>query len=138
MINKIITYTCNVFENGQNIEYTLIPNNSIIQIGKLHYYISEQGFILRLYDDSFSNYLLEDDFKVERVCLLKKDQYLFLRKIYKILKCEFSFTFNKNSITFKNCEGDELMIINGINLFDNTVSYNIYLLENEGVFNAFL
>lgn len=139
MINKIITYTCNVIENGQNIEYTLTPNNSIFQIGKLHYYISEQGFILRLYDDSFSSYFLQDDFKVERVCLLNKKQYLFLRKVYKILKCKFRFTYYNHSITFKDCKGDELMIVKGIiDLFDNIVCCNIDLLESEGVFNVFL
>lgn len=139
MINKIITYTCNVIKNNEKLTYVIIPDETIFQIGKLHYFINEDGFITRLYDDSFSNYFLQDDFKIERVCLLNKKQYLFLRELFKIVNCKFNFTYYEKTITLKDINNKEIMVINNVNdLFNNLFILKIEFLEKEGIFNGHL
>ena len=139
MINKKCTYSCSVNTKEGAIVYIIKPEETIFQIGKYLYYLNNEGEICFL-DNSicYSLFKIDDDFEVIRVNLLKKNQMLFLRTAYKILKCKFWFTYYKNSITFKDCKGDELMIVNVNGLFDNIVSCNVELLEKEGVFNDIL
>lgn len=140
MINKISRYSCSVDTKYGAQVYIIKPNETVFQIGKYRYYLNDEEKICFL-DNSicYSLFKIDDDFEVVRVNLLNKNQMLFLRKVYKILKCKFSFTYYNHSITFKDIEGDELMIINGIiDLFDNIVSCNVELLESEGVFNDIL
>ena len=139
MINKISKYSCSVDSKDGALVYIIKPEETIFQIGKLRYYLDENGRINYLESCSHSIFRLDDDFEVVRVNLLNKNQMLFLRKIYKLFNCKFSFTYYNHSITFKDCKGDELMIVNGvINLFDNIVFCNVDLLEKEGVFNDIL
>lgn len=140
MLNKISKYSCSIDTKDGAIVYIIKPNETVFQIGKYRYYLNDEEKICFL-DNSicYSLFKIDDDFEVVRVNLLNKNQMLFLRKIYKLLNCKFSFTYYNHSITFKDCIGDELMIVNGvINLFDNIVSCNVDLLEKEGVFNDIL
>lgn len=139
MINKKTTYNCSVEEKGFSNFYEIKPNETIFQIGKLHYYLDENERINYLESKSHSIFRLEDDLEIKRVCLLNMNQYLFLRKVYKILNCKFSFTYYKNSITFRDVERNELMIINNCEkVFNGLVFYSIEVLESEGVFNDIL
>lgn len=139
MINKKCTYSCSVDSKDGALVYIIKPNETIFQIGKLRYYLDENERINYLESCSHSIFMLDDDFEVVRVNLLNKNQMLFLRKIYRILNCKFSFTYYNHSITFRDIEGDDLMIVNGvIDLFDNIVSCNVELLESEGLFNDIL
>lgn len=139
MINKKTTYNCSVEEKGFSNFYEIKPNETIFQIGKLHYYLDENERINYLETKSHSIFRLEDDLEIKHVCLLNMNQYLFLRKVYKILGRKFSFTYYKNKLTFNDIEGKELMIINDIDTcFSGLVSYSINLLESEGIFNDIL
>lgn len=139
MINKKCTYSCSVDTKDGALVYIIKPNETIFKIGKLRYYLDENERINYLESCSHSIFRLDDEFEVAKVNLLNKNQMLFLRKVYRLLNCRFSFTYYNHSITFKDCKGDELMIVNGvIDLFDNIVSCNVELLESEGVFNDIL
>lgn len=139
MINKMSRYSCSVDSNDGALVYIIKPEETIFQIGKLRYYLDENERINYLESCSHSIFRLDDDFEVVRVNLLTKNQMLFLRKVYKLVNCKFIFTYYNHTITFKDCKGDELMVVNGvINLFDNIVSCNVELLEKEGVFNDIL
>ena len=139
MINKKSTYSCSVDTKDGAVVYLIKPEETVFQIGKYHYCLNKEEKICFLYNyDCYSSFKLDDDFEVVRVNLLNKNQMLFLRKVYIILNCKFSFTYYNHSITFKDIEGNELMIVNGIDLFDKIVCCNIDLLESEGVFNDIL
>ena len=139
MINKQCSYTCSVKVDEHLISFSIIPNLTVFQIGERYYYLDKNEYIIHVENNIPSIFKTYEDLEIKRVNLLNRIQMLFLRKVYKLLNCKFSFTFYKNSITFRDVERKVLMTINNCEIpFHGLVFYSIEILESEGIFNDIL
>lgn len=138
MINKKTTYICSVEEKGFSTFYEIKPNETIFRSGKLYYYLDENEKIRYAENDGISIFKLED-INIEDVSTFTKEQYLFLRQIYKLVKCKFRYnTINKVMFVYSDT-GKDLLSINDVSkLFNCQQSFSSAYLEKMGVFNDIL
>ena len=137
MINKKTTYNCSVEENGFSNFYEIKPEVTIFKSGKLWYYLDKNENIRYVENDGISIFKLED-INIEEVSSLTKEEYLFLRKIYKLVNCKFSI-YKGNNIFYVNNEKEEILTINSLsNPFNYPITLTINYLEEEGIFNDML
>lgn len=135
MINKKTTYNCSVVENGFSNFYEIKPEETIFKSGELWYYLDKNENIRYLENEGNSLFKI-DDIIIEKVSSLTKGEYLFLRKIYKLINCKFSIYKGSNNIFYVYNEKEKLLTINSLsNPFNYHIALGINYLEEEGVFN---
>lgn len=135
MINKKTTYNCSVEEKGFSNFYEIKAEVTIFRSGNLWYYLDKNENIRYVENDGISIFKLED-INVEDVSYLTKEQYLFLRQIYKLVKCNFRYNINDKTMFVYSDTGKDLITINDVsNLFDIDSSISSAFLEKEGIFN---
>lgn len=138
MINKKTTYNCSVEEKGFSNFYEIKPEVTIFRSGNLWYYLDKNENIRYVENEGISIFKLED-INIEEVSSLTKEQYLFLRQIYKLVKCKFRFNINDKTMFVYSDTGKDLITINDVsNLFDSDSNILSAFLESEGVFNDIL
>lgn len=135
MINKKTTYNCSVEEKGFANFYEIKSEVTIFRSGNLWYYLDKNENIRYLENEGISIFKLED-INIEEVSSLTKEEYLFLRKIYKLVNCKF-YIYKGNTIFYVNNEKEEeiLTINSSSNPFNYPITLTINYLEEEGVFN---
>lgn len=135
MINKITTYICLVEEKGFSNFYEIKPNTTIFKSGTLWYYLDKNDNIRYVENDGISIFKLEE-INIEEVSSLTKEEYLFLRKIYKLVNCKFSIYKGNNIFYVNNEKEKEILTINSLaNPFNYPIALTINYLEEEGIFN---
>lgn len=135
MINKKTTYNCSVEEKGFSNLYEIKPEVTIFRSGTLWYYLDKNENIRYVENEGISIFKLEE-INIEDVSCLTKEQYLFLRQIYKLFKCKFRFNVNDKTMFVYSDSGKDLITINDVsNLFDSDSNILSAFLESEGVFN---
>lgn len=140
MINKQCSYSCVVNENKDLITYDVIPNVTIFRSGKLWYYLDENEKIRYVENEGISIFNL-GDVNVEKVSFFKKEQYLFLRQIYKLIKCRFMYkSFNNIMLIYDEKENELLIKIRNLDKygFKFCEIFTVDALEKEGIFNDIL
>lgn len=138
MINKKCTYNCSVEEKGFSNFYEIKPEVSIFKSGTLWYYLDKNENIRYVENDGISIFKLED-INIEEVSSLTKEEYLFLRKIYKLVNCKFSIYKGSNIFYVNNEKEEEILTINSLsNPFNYPITLTINYLEEEGIFNDIL
>lgn len=138
MINKKITYNCSVEEKGFSNFYEIKPNITLFRSGKLWYYLDEKEKIRYVENEGISVFNSED-INIEEISGFTKLQYLYLRKIYKLVNCKFSIIVIDKTMTIYNCNSEKLLTINDVsNLFSTFITLSSAYLEKMGVFNDIL
>ena len=135
MINKKTTYNCSIEEKGFSNFYEIKPEVTIFRSGKLWYYLDKNENIRYLENEGISIFKLED-INIEEISGFTKLQYLYLRKIYKLVNCKFSIVVINKTMTIYNCVSENLLTIHDVSsLFSTFITLTTAYLESEGVFN---
>lgn len=135
MINKKTTYNCSVEEKGFSNFYEIKPGVTIFRSGNLWYYLDKNENIRYVENDGISIFKLED-INIEEISGFTKLQYLYLRKIYKLVNCKFSIVVINKTMTIYNCVSENLLTIHDVSsLFSTFITLTTAYLESEGVFN---
>ena len=135
MINKKTTYNFSVEEKGVSNFYEIKPEVTIFRSGTLWYYLDKNENIRYVENDGISIFKLEE-INIEEISGFTKLQYLYLRKIYKLVNCKFSIVVINKTMTIYNCVSENLLTIRDVSsLFSTFITLTTAYLESEGIFN---